>query len=73
MEIDYEELLKIAESFAKKGIEWHHHYLPPNCLLNKTSKHLIYLEGKGQQWQSSFDEKPMKDLEKLENLFFKRS
>lgn len=72
MDIEYSELLKKAEGLAKEGIEWHHHYLPPKCLLNKTSKHLIILEAQSNQWQSSFEEKPMKDLEKLENLFFNR-
>lgn len=73
MDVDYKGLLKKAESLAKEEVEWHHHYLPPNCLLNKTSKHLIILEAQGNQWRSSFEQKPMKDLEKLENLFFNRS
>lgn len=72
MNISYNELLEKAENLAKEGIDWHHHYLPPKCLLNKTSKHVIILEAEDHQWQSSFDYKPMKDLEKLENLFFNR-
>jgi len=72
MEINFNELLAKAEDFSKKGIDWHHHYLPPNCSLNKSGKHLIILESEGKSWQTTFDEKPMEDLEKLENLFFKR-
>ncbi len=71
MDVDYTELLEKAENLAKDGIDWHYHYLPPKCL-NKTAKHLIILEAQGGQWQSSFETKPMKDLEKLENLFFNR-
>lgn len=73
MEIDYQELLKKAEYFSKEEIEWHHHYLPPHCLLSSSDKHVIILEAQGKEWKSFFDEKPMEDLEKLENIFFRRS
>jgi len=72
MEIDYKDLLAKAEEFSKKGSDWHHHYLPPGCSLNTSNKHLIILEAEGDKWQSTFDQKPMEDLEKLEKLFFKR-
>ena len=72
MDIDYQQLLDKAREFTKLGVEWHHHYLPPNCLLNKDSKHLIILESADKQWQTSFTEKPLDKLEQLENIFFKR-
>ncbi len=72
MEVDYQKLLKLAEELNKKGEEWHFHYLPPNCSLGDSSKHLIILEFEGQAWQTLFTEKPMDDLKKLENLFYKR-
>lgn len=73
MNIDYQQLLDKAKEFTKLGIEWHHHYLSPNCMLNKSSKHLIILEAKGNKWQSYFKKKPLDKLEQLENIFFKRT
>lgn len=72
MSTPYQELLTKAKEFSQKGIDWHHHYLPPHCSLNTSSRHTIILEAEGNKWESYFNEKPMKDLEKLENLFFKR-
>ena len=72
MDIDYQKLLNLAEELTKNGKEWHFHYLPPNCSLGDSLKHLIILESERQKWQTSFKEKPMDDLKKLENLFYKR-
>lgn len=70
MKVDYQKLLKLAEELTKNGEEWHFHYLPLNCSLGDSSKHLIILEFKGKKWQASFEEKPMNQLKKLENLFY---
>lgn len=72
MEVDYQKLLSKAEELTKNGQEWHFHYLPPNCSLGDSSKHLIILEFEGSKWQTSFEEKPMDNLKKLEDLFYKR-
>ena len=72
MQVSFEELLKKAQEISGNEKEWHHHYLPSHCLLNTTTKHLIILEYGDTKLESSFDQKPMEYLEKLENLFFKR-
>lgn len=72
MEIDFEEMLMKMKKLSKNDIDWHHHYLPPNCLLSKQNKHVITLEAEEQQWVSSFDYKPMEELEEMENIFFRR-
>lgn len=72
MNIDYKQFLDRAREMTKKGIEWHHHYLPPGCRLGKGEKHLIILESGDEYWQTSFGEKPMDKLEELENIFFRR-
>ncbi|MDD5146928.1 MAG: hypothetical protein PHV63_00035 [Candidatus Daviesbacteria bacterium] len=72
MDRNYSKLLNKVKELTNKGIEWHHHYLPPNCKLNTTAKHLIILESENRIWQAEFDEKPFAKLEELENLFFNR-
>ncbi|MDD2822765.1 MAG: hypothetical protein PHQ59_01665 [Candidatus Daviesbacteria bacterium] len=72
MEVDYNTLLEKAKEFTRKGISWHHHYLPPECILIDVDKHIIILECENQKWQTNFEEKPMEQLEQLENIFFKR-
>ncbi len=74
--VNIEELIEIAKEIDSKGIKWHHHYLPPECLLSekRPNKHVIILENQktGEIWYSENDKKMMEELEKLENLFFKR-
>lgn len=74
--VNIEELIEIAKEIDSKGIKWHHHYLPPECLLSekRKNKHVIILENQetGEIWYSEDDKKMMRELEKLENLFFKR-
>lgn len=72
MEVDYQVLLDKTRELTNKGIAWHHHYLPPECLLINVQKHVIVLEHGNEKWQTSFDKKPMEELEQLENIFFKR-
>jgi len=70
------ELVKKAEEIDKKGIKWHHHYLPPECNLSErvNNKHVIILENHNSKetWFAENDDKRLDELEKLENLFFKR-
>lgn len=70
MEVDYQVLLEKARELSRNDISWHHHYLPPECLLIDVEKHVIVLEFGNQKWQTTFDEKPLKQLEELENIFF---
>jgi hypothetical protein len=70
--VSYEELLQLAITNKSDGLEWHHHYLPPNCALNKSERHQIILECGTEAVCSYFDAKPMPELEKLENIFFGR-
>lgn len=72
--ISLEEIVRTAELYCKKGIPWHHHFLTPKCQFNKSKKFQIILENEktGESFVSSFDYRPMKELEFLENLFFGR-
>lgn len=72
MEINYKKLLNKVRELTKSNVLWHHHYLPPECTLISTRKHVIVLEAEGKRWQSSFDIKPLDKLEEFENIFFKR-
>ena len=69
-----EEIVETAERYCKESVPWHHHFLTPNCVFNKSKKFQIILENEktGETFVSSFDYKPMKELELLENLFFGR-
>jgi hypothetical protein len=74
--VSIEELVRKAEEINLRGIKWHHHYLPPECLLSekRKDKHVIILENQetGEILYSEDNNKMMKELERLENLFFKR-
>jgi len=72
--IDISTLLETAESFSKDGVNWHHHFMTPKCAMNTSGKFRIILENEddGNSVYSDFKERPMADLENLENLFFKR-
>ena len=72
-QIPYEELFPVAVNANNIGREWHHHYLPPNCALNNSEQHQIILEYGSEAVCSVFDDKPMRELEQLENIFFGRS
>jgi hypothetical protein len=74
-EIEFDELLKIAEGFYKNKIPWHFHILTPKCIFNKAkNKFCIILENEtsGDVFVTLYDEKPLKDGEKLEALFYGR-
>lgn len=72
--ITIEELGALAIDYSKKGLPWHHHLLTPKCTLNDKAAYQIILENEetGDSFVCYFDEKPMKELENLENVFFKR-
>lgn len=69
-----EEIIDLAKSYSEKRIPWHHHFLTLKCRFNKSNKFQIILENEktGKSFFAEFDYKPMKELELLENLFFKR-
>ncbi|HDZ54843.1 MAG TPA: hypothetical protein ENI19_00560 [Candidatus Nealsonbacteria bacterium] len=73
-ETNLEEIVEIAESYCKNGVPWHHHFLTLECMFNKSDKFQIILENEkiGESFVATFDYKPMKELEFLENLFFNR-
>jgi hypothetical protein len=72
--IDYNELLELAQSYSKNNIPWHHHFLTPKCMFNQEGKFQIILENEqtSESFVCHFDEKPMKKLEDLENIFFNK-
>jgi len=68
----FELILEKAKELEEKGIEWHHHHLHPECIFNKRKGvHAIVLESKGVYLTALFNSKPMKDLVKIEKLFYK--
>jgi len=71
---NFDLILKKAEELTAHGIEWHHHHLPPNCILNEhKGKHCIVLEDPKTQklLTAVYDQKPMSDLAKIEKLFYR--
>jgi hypothetical protein len=71
---DFDLILKRAKEFTAKGIDWHHHHFPPNCIFStRKGKHCIIFEDKlnNQLLTAVYDKKPMADLVKIENLFYK--
>lgn len=71
---NFDLILKKAEELTNQRIEWHHHHLHPNCIFNEhKGKHCIVLEDPRTQdvLIASYDQKPMKDLVKIEKLFYK--
>ncbi|MBI5003312.1 hypothetical protein HZC31_08065 [Candidatus Woesearchaeota archaeon] len=70
--ISSQKLLALAGFYNKKGISWHHHFLPPSCLFNKEKKFLIILENDetSDAYVMVSDKKPALILKRLEALFF---
>jgi hypothetical protein len=73
--VDYDKLLKLAETYAKENIPWHHHFLTSKCILNQDKKFQIILENEEsrESFVCLFESKPMQELEQLENIFFNRN
>ena len=72
--ISSQKLLALAVSYTKKGVSWHHHFLPPSCLFNRKKKFVILLENDEtfDSYVMLSDKKPVLILKKLEALFFGR-
>lgn len=65
------EKIKLA---IENEISWHFHYLPPDCHVAEGDSHRIVVEISGSELEIySFDEKPMAQLEVIENLFYGRT
>lgn len=74
-EIKFDELLRKAEDFYKNKTPWHFHILTPKCAFNENEgKFCIILENEsnGEVFVTFYNEKPLKDGEKLEALFYGR-
>ncbi|NYZ76194.1 hypothetical protein H0N98_03000 [Candidatus Micrarchaeota archaeon] len=69
------EIVRRAVEMARESIPWHHHYMPPGCHFSRESKmHQLILENEITQeiWVAKTDEKPLDELKKLEDLFFRK-
>lgn len=71
--LNINELLEKASLYKKEKILWHHHYFTPKCKFNDSNKYQIILEcdDKNESFYSEFNERPLKELKILEELFFK--
>jgi len=72
---DFEIILRKAKELTTKDVEWHHHHLHPSCIFNvHKGKHCIVLEDKENDkvFIAVYDRSPMKDLVKIEKLFYKK-
>lgn len=70
---EFDAILRRATELKSDGVEWHHHHLLPACLLNeKKGKSCIVLEDpeNKETLMAVYDGSPMKDLKKLEELFY---
>ena len=70
-ELSIHEIVAKAKEFAQAQV-WHFHYLTPTCIFNDSQKHKVILESNGEVFFSISEERPLKDLEVLEALFYKR-
>ncbi|MBI2584051.1 MAG: hypothetical protein HYW25_05260 [Candidatus Aenigmarchaeota archaeon] len=73
-EVDFDIILKSAERSYRAKVKWHFHILTPACIFNKEKKFAIIFEDEvsKEQLVAFFDEKPLKEGEKLEALFYGR-
>ncbi len=72
--ISSQKILELAQAYTKKGVSWHHHFLPPSCLFNKEKKFVLLLENDdtSDTYIMVSDKKPALVLKKLEVLFFRK-
>jgi ribosomal protein L24 len=69
------EIVKKAAEMTRNNVSWHHHHLPPHCHFSKeSSKYQLILENEETKeiWVAKTDEKPLDDLKKLEDLYFRK-
>lgn len=73
-EVKFEAMLMEAEKCYKNKIRWHFHILTPACMFNKGNKFVVIFENEQtkEQLRCCFDEKPLKQGETLEALFYGR-
>ena len=73
-EVKFDVILKNAKQCYKIKSKWHFHILMPGCMFNNKKKFAIIFENEETKDQliSFFDERPLKDGEKLEALFYGR-
>ncbi|MFH0837374.1 MAG: hypothetical protein V1870_04555 [Candidatus Aenigmatarchaeota archaeon] len=67
--------MKKAESYYKNKTKWHFHILMQKCIFSTNkNKFTIILENEdnGDSFVTYFDERPIKDAERLENLLYGR-
>ena len=72
--VNFENILKNAQKCYKEKSKWHFHILTPACMFNDKKKFAIIFENEQEKDKlvSFFDEKPLKQGEKLEALFYGR-
>lgn len=70
--VSHNVLLTNVQTFTQQGENWHHHFLTPDCALGGNGKYQIVLENDDtkESFVCEFDEKPMKELKEIEELFF---
>lgn len=74
-EVNLEGLIRKAEEFNNKISKWHFHILMKKCAFNKNNrKFTVVLENEqyGDIFVSYLDERPVKHVERLENMFYRR-
>ncbi len=74
-EITLDKLIERAEELNSNNNRWHFHVLMKKCAFNKSKeKFSVVLENEesGDSFVTDLDEKPVKHVEKLENMFYGR-
>ena len=73
--IEFEKIFERVKELNHKGVEWHPHHWHPDCRFNeKPGYHAIAVEDKerGTVLVAYYKQKPVRDIAKLEQLFYKR-
>ena len=70
------EMMRRARDLVARGVHWHHHILFPECVFNPHpgSWTIVFEDpGNGETLQSVTPDKPTKDIQITETLFFSQS
>ncbi|MBE20809.1 MAG: hypothetical protein CL481_01240 [Acidobacteria bacterium] len=70
------EMMRRARDLMKRGVHWHHHILFPECVFNPHpgSWTIVFEDpGNDETLQSVTPDKPTKDIQITETLFFSQS
>ena len=70
-ELSIEDLLIKVKQISQSGV-WHFHYLTPQCVFNDSDKHKVILETLDGNSFALTEEMPLKQLEVMEALFYKK-